>query len=39
MPVPMTTFTRLDDMAVTEITEAEARIIEERWMPPGQASS
>jgi hypothetical protein len=32
--VPMKTFTRLDDIAVTEITEAEARRIMASWKPP-----
>ncbi len=39
MPVPMRGFTREDNMALTEISEAEARRIEERWTPQPTAST
>ncbi len=37
--VPMTVFTRIDDLAVTEITEAEARLIMAQWKPPEAAGA
>jgi hypothetical protein len=34
MPVPMKALTRLDDITLTEISEAEALEIADRWRPP-----